>query len=75
MAPHHMDPQHAVELWQHVGRPLAIPIHWGVFELADESLDTPPQELLSALAERNEKAEMFAPRRIGQYLSLSANKR
>ncbi|EOW6732890.1 MBL fold metallo-hydrolase [Cronobacter dublinensis] len=75
MAPHHMDPQHAVELWQHVGRPLAIPIHWGVFELADESLDTPPQELLSALAERNEKAETFAPRRIGQYLSLSANKR
>ncbi|CCJ71781.1 FIG00554567: hypothetical protein [Cronobacter condimenti 1330] len=74
MAPHHMDPQHAVQLWQHAGRPLAIPIHWGVFELADESLDEPPAELLRALNEYGEKAETFVPRRIGQYLPLSINK-
>lgn len=43
MGNHHMDPQQAVALWQQMGRPMAIPIHWGVFELGDESLDMPPQ--------------------------------
>ncbi len=45
----HMDPQSAVALWQQLGSPLAFPIHWGVFELADESLDEPVRELTDAL--------------------------
>lgn len=74
MSPHHMDPQHAVTLWQQLGRPLSIPVHWGVFELADESLDAPPTELLAELEQRNETSETFSPLKIGQYLSLSGNK-
>ncbi len=68
---HHMGPQDAVALWQAIGRPIAIPVHWGVFELADESLDAPPRELRAALSAAGEEEEAdFRPLRIGQYLTL-----
>lgn len=71
MSSHHMDPQQAVTLWQQLSRPLTVPIHWGVFELADESLDMPPQELLAALNDKGEEGQLFAPLRIGQSLPIS----
>lgn len=71
MAANHMDPSDAVTLWQSLDRPLAIPIHWGVFELADESLDAPPEELLKALESAHELTPRFKPIKIGQYLSFS----
>ena len=74
MSPHHMDPESAVKLWQQLGRPLSVPIHWGVFELADESLDAPPRELLAELERQQENSETFLPLKIGQYLSLPGNK-
>lgn len=70
MSVNHMDPQSAVELWQQLGMPRAIPIHWGVFELADESLDEPVRELNQALLALSPDNENFQPLRIGQYLSL-----
>lgn len=70
MATHHMDPQSAVALWQQLGMPLAIPIHWGVFELADESLDEPVRELQQALADTAMVNNKFNILKIGQYLSL-----
>lgn len=66
MSSHHMDPQQAVTLWQQLGRPFTVPIHWGVFELADESLDMPPQELLTALDDEGEDGRLFSPLCIGQ---------
>lgn len=66
MSSHHMDPQQAVTLWQQLGRPFTVPIHWGVFELADESLDMPPQELLTALNDEGEDGRLFSPLCIGQ---------
>lgn len=66
MSSHHMDPQQAVTLWQQLGRPFTVPIHWGVFELADESLDMPPQELLTALDDEGEESRLFSPFCIGQ---------
>jgi L-ascorbate metabolism protein UlaG (beta-lactamase superfamily) len=71
MRDHHMGPQEAVELWRAIGRPLAIPIHWGVFELADESLDAPPRELRAALSAAGEQESTFRPLRIGQYLAMA----
>jgi len=70
MSMHHMDPQSAVALWQQLGMPRAIPIHWGVFELADESLDEPVRELTDALKNISSAVENFQPLRIGQYLSV-----
>ncbi|MCZ3381373.1 MBL fold metallo-hydrolase [Kosakonia sp. SOY2] len=68
MAMNHMDPQRAVALWQQLGAPLAIPIHWGVFELADESLDEPVTELQRALTETAAENDNFRILKIGQYL-------
>lgn len=70
MAVHHMDPQAAVALWQKLGMPKAIPIHWGVFELTDESLDEPVSELSQALRDLLLPGDNFQPLRIGQYLSI-----
>ncbi|MFV9669392.1 MBL fold metallo-hydrolase [Pantoea sp. KXB25] len=71
MAGQHMDPDQAVALWQKAGRPLTLPIHWGVFELADESLDAPPQELAQALYRAHERNGDFAPWRIGESRRLN----
>ena len=65
-----MDPQQAVTLWQQLNKPFTVPIHWGVFELADESLDMPPQELLAALDDNDGESRFFVPLRIGQSLPL-----
>ncbi|RPE03111.1 MBL fold metallo-hydrolase [Candidatus Pantoea deserta] len=66
----HMDPDHAVSLWRLMGQPLTIPVHWGVFELADESLDEPPVELSRAIARSGEDNGRFAPWKIGEGRSL-----
>lgn len=71
MAGQHMNPDQAVALWQAAGRPLTLPIHWGVFELADESLDAPPKELADTLLRANEQKGGFAPWRIGESRGLN----
>lgn len=70
MSINHMDPQQAVALWQQLGQPLAFPIHWGVFELADESLDEPVRELEKVLSETVTAGDNFHILKIGQYLPL-----
>jgi L-ascorbate metabolism protein UlaG (beta-lactamase superfamily) len=70
MATNHMDPQSAVSLWQQLGMPVAIPVHRGVFELADESLDEPVRELQHALNDTAMINNRFNILKIGQYLSL-----
>jgi len=70
MASQHMDPDQAVALWRAAGRPLTVPIHWGVFELADESLDVPPAELKRALQRAGEKETRFTAWRIGESRTL-----
>lgn len=74
MANHHMGPEEAVALWRDIGRPAAIPIHWGAFELADESLDTPPHALIARLTQDNEISPLFLPRKMGEFVSIDRNK-
>lgn len=66
----HMDPAQAVHLWRSIGRPLTIPIHWGVFELADDALDEPPTALREALRTAGETTSGFVPWRVGESRSL-----
>ena len=66
----HMDPDQAVHLWQSIGRPLTLPIHWGVFELADDPLDEPPAALKKARQAAGELSQGFIPWRIGESRSL-----
>jgi L-ascorbate metabolism protein UlaG (beta-lactamase superfamily) len=53
MQSQHIDPEQAVQLYDELQCRSAVAIHWGAFELADESLDEPPH-LLGQL--RNERA-------------------
>jgi L-ascorbate metabolism protein UlaG (beta-lactamase superfamily) len=70
MSGQHMAPDQSVALWHSLGKPLTIPIHWGVFELADESLDEPPAELMRALEACGESNSCFSAWRIGESRSL-----
>ncbi|MDR7342687.1 L-ascorbate metabolism protein UlaG (beta-lactamase superfamily) [Pantoea alhagi] len=67
----HMDPQQSVALHQAIGAPVTIPIHWGVFELADEALDEAPQELARALEAAGQNKIRFRPWKIGERASLN----
>src|SRR5690606_32060815 len=49
MAEHHVDPFEAVRIHRDVGARHTIGIHWGTFELTDESLDAPINALAKAL--------------------------
>lgn len=70
MQAQHMDPQQSVCFYNQLHRPTTIPIHWGVFELADESLDEPPQQLKLALAQANIIDDNFSPLKIGGCIVL-----
>ncbi|URQ59371.1 MBL fold metallo-hydrolase [Pantoea alhagi] len=71
MQAQHMDPQQSVSLHQAIGAPVTIPIHWGVFELADEALDEPPQELARALEAAKQNKMRFRPWKIGERANLN----
>ncbi|CNE14663.1 MBL fold hydrolase [Yersinia nurmii] len=72
MQAQHMDPQQSVQLHQQFSEPVTIPIHWGVFELADESLDEPPEQLALALAAADCDKGRFKPIKIGGRITLIA---
>lgn len=71
MSNSHMDPQSAVKLYMEFGQPKTLPIHWGVFELADESLDEPPQELANALLAAGDDKNNFVPFKIGEHYCVN----
>ncbi|NJM43439.1 MAG: MBL fold metallo-hydrolase, partial [Brachymonas sp.] len=48
----------------------SIGIHWGTFDLTDESLDQPPKDLAIARAARGLAKEAFDVMAIGQTLKL-----
>jgi L-ascorbate metabolism protein UlaG (beta-lactamase superfamily) len=52
MAPMHMNPAEAVQLHRDVGARLSLAMHWGTFQLTDESRDAP----VAALAEARTQA-------------------
>ncbi|TCV99995.1 MBL fold metallo-hydrolase [Biostraticola tofi] len=70
MGDSHMSPASAVTLFTELGSPRVIPIHWGVFELADESLDEPPRELKRALQQAGIDNNKFSPLKIGERIIL-----
>lgn len=74
MQENHMDPQQSVLLHQQLGVKLSIAIHWGVFELADDALDEPPEELRRALSAADEDSSRFQPIKIGGHIVVKGER-
>lgn len=55
----HVNPQEAVRLHRELAIRQSLAIHWGTFELADDSLDDPLHALKQSLLEQDVNAERF----------------
>ena len=70
MAQQHVDPAEAVQIHLDLGAKRSIGMHWGTFELTDESLDQPPSDLAAARAAHGLAEEAFSTLAIGETLQL-----
>ncbi|MEP6739882.1 MAG: MBL fold metallo-hydrolase [Caldimonas sp.] len=66
MSAQHVDPVQAVQIHLDLAAAHSIGIHWGTFELTDESLDEPPQALARARRERGLADDAFGVLAIGE---------
>lgn len=67
----HIGPDGAIRVWNGLGRPRAIPIHWGTFRLSWEGYDTPPRMLGAMLGCAGADARRFAPAAIGESIAVA----
>ncbi|RYY28276.1 MAG: Zn-dependent hydrolase [Sphingomonadales bacterium] len=68
----HIGPREAIRVWDGLGRPFAMPIHWGTFRLSWEGYQTPPDMLRAMLGCARADGGRFAPTRIGQAVEVPA---
>lgn len=59
MKEQHVDPTESVKMFQDIGTTKALGMHWGTFQLTDESRNAPKEELAIALANANISADQF----------------
>jgi N-acyl-phosphatidylethanolamine-hydrolysing phospholipase D len=65
MSAQHVDPAEAVRIHGDLGAGHSIGVHWGTFELTDESLDEPPQALARAARDAGLADDAFTVMAIG----------
>jgi len=70
MQPQHVDPDEAMRIHKDLGAKASLGIHWGTFELTDESLDEPPRALARARQAQGVAASAFFTLAIGQTRQL-----
>ncbi|WP_447728679.1 MBL fold metallo-hydrolase [Sphingomonas koreensis] len=68
----HIGPGEAIKLWNRMGRPVTLPVHWGTFRLSWEGYWTPPRMLRAIQACAGETSGRFAPQSIGRPWDISA---
>lgn len=66
MAEQHINPAEAVQAFKDLGARQALGVHWGTFELTDESLDEPPRALAQALKAQGLSDQQFFLLAIGE---------
>ncbi len=66
MATQHVNPAEAVQVFRDLGAKRALGVHWGTFELTDEALDQPPQDLAAARSAAGVSADDFFLLAVGQ---------
>ncbi|NLZ16322.1 MAG: hypothetical protein GX087_01105 [Desulfobulbaceae bacterium] len=67
MSEHHMDPQEAVQAHKLLGAQFSVPVHYGVFPLADDPYDGPLKALRIALEEQQTPPGQFHIMQPGTY--------
>jgi L-ascorbate metabolism protein UlaG (beta-lactamase superfamily) len=70
MQSNHMNPEDAVKAFLDLKTKKAIGIHFGTFNLTDESIDDPINDLKKAMSERNVPSEMFVAPMNGNYFDF-----
>nr|WP_315479431.1 MBL fold metallo-hydrolase [uncultured Rhodoferax sp.] len=70
MKEQHVNPQEAVQIHRDLKAKRSIGVHWGTFDLTDESLDQPPIDLAMAREAAGLGAYDFDVMAIGQTLKL-----
>lgn len=66
----HIDPAQAVQLFKALNCQRAIAMHWGTFELSDESLDEPVEFLAKVCQQQGVSKADFTTVKIGTYLPI-----
>lgn len=66
----HVDPDEAVQIHLDLRASRSLGIHWGAFELTDESLDEPPQRLRQALKAHAVDEQAFVAVQPGSILKI-----
>lgn len=72
MADQHTDPADAVRIMLDVDARSAIGIHWGCFQLTDESREEPPALLAEALAEAGVVPQRFRAASAGDVFDVAS---
>ena len=52
MSYQHLNPAEAYQAFKDLGARYFLPMHWGTFDLTDEPMDLPPQELKQQIQEQ-----------------------
>lgn len=72
LAEQHVNPAEAVQIHKDLGAKLSVGVHWGTFELTDESLDQPPKDLAAARKAQGLSDTDFSLMAIGETRVLPA---
>jgi N-acyl-phosphatidylethanolamine-hydrolysing phospholipase D len=75
MADQHVNAHEAVKIHRDLNAKRSLGLHWGTFELTDESLDEPPRALALALGTEGVDADAFFTLAIGETRKLPPRNR
>ncbi|PCD04795.1 Zn-dependent hydrolase [Sphingomonas spermidinifaciens] len=68
----HIGPREAVRVWDRLGSPIALPIHWGTFKLSAEARETPPAMLELLMRCAGLPVARFGRREVGRPFDVPA---
>jgi len=66
----HIGPKDAIRVWDGLGRPPSLAVHWGTFRLSREGYATPPAMLRGMLHCAGADPARFSAHRIGESFSV-----